>query len=288
MQLMARDLGAELVKLEHAEYGPATLHVDDRSTPLFEDVAGDLRVWMSHGDSVVKLPAGFVRLGSTQRCDVAAMGDPARKMYGLQFHPEVVHTEHGATILCNFLRSVAGLADEWRMDSFVERALAAIRQQVGSDGVICALSGGVDSAVAATLVSRAIGSQLTCIFVDHGLLRKRRSRTGGGGISRRAASQRRCRRRTRTVFAQSSTASSIRRRSASSSGTSSSACSKNKPRDFPTSPFSFRGRSIPTSSSPRRPRARPAIRSSRITTSGGLPETDESSAGRAAAASVQG
>ncbi len=172
MQLMARDLGAELVKLEHAEYGPATLHVDDRSTPLFEDVAGDLRVWMSHGDSVVKLPAGFVRLGSTQRCDVAAMGDPARKMYGLQFHPEVVHTEHGATILCNFLRSVAGLADEWRMDSFVERALAAIRQQVGSDGVICALSGGVDSAVAATLVSRAVGSQLTCIFVDHGLLRK--------------------------------------------------------------------------------------------------------------------
>ncbi len=172
MQLMARDLGAELVKLEHAEYGPATLHVDDRSTPLFVDVAGDLRVWMSHGDSVVKLPPGFACLGSTQRCDVAAMGDPARKMYGLQFHPEVVHTEHGTTILRNFLRSVAGLADEWRMDSFVERAIAAVRQQVGSDGVICALSGGVDSAVAATLVSRAVGSQLTCIFVDHGLLRK--------------------------------------------------------------------------------------------------------------------
>ncbi|MGB8519338.1 MAG: glutamine-hydrolyzing GMP synthase [Candidatus Tumulicola sp.] len=172
MQLMARDLGAELVKLEHAEYGPATLHVDDRSTPLFVGVAGDLRVWMSHGDSVVKLPPGFACLGSTQRCDVAAMGDPARKMYGLQFHPEVVHTEHGTTILRNFLQSVAGLADDWRMDSFVERAIAAVRQEVGSDGVICALSGGVDSAVAATLVSRAVGSQLTCIFVDHGLLRK--------------------------------------------------------------------------------------------------------------------
>ncbi len=172
MQLMARDLGAELVKLEHAEYGPATLRVDDRATPLFEDVPGDSRVWMSHGDSVVRLPPGFVALGSTQRCEVAAMGDPLRKMYGLQFHPEVVHTEHGRTMLGNFLRGVAGLVDEWQMESFVDAAISAVRAQVGGDGVICALSGGVDSAVAATLVSRAVGAQLTCIFVDHGLLRK--------------------------------------------------------------------------------------------------------------------
>jgi len=172
MQLMARDLGAELVKLEHAEYGPAALHVTDRSSPLFEDLPVDSRVWMSHGDSVVQLPPGFAQLASTQRCNVAAMGDPERKMYGLQFHPEVVHTEHGRTILRNFLYRVAGLANEWRMESFVDAAIAAVRAQVGDDGVICALSGGVDSAVAATLVARAVGSQLTCVFVDHGLLRK--------------------------------------------------------------------------------------------------------------------
>jgi GMP synthase (glutamine-hydrolysing) len=172
MQLMARDLGAELVKLEHAEYGPAMLHVTERSSPLLEDVPSDSRVWMSHGDSVVRLPPGFAQLGSTQRCNVAAMGDPGRKMYGLQFHPEVVHTEHGRTILRNFLYRVAALANEWRMESFVDAAIAAVRAQVGDDGVICALSGGVDSAVAATLVARAVGSQLTCVFVDHGLLRK--------------------------------------------------------------------------------------------------------------------
>ena len=172
IQLMARDLGAELVKLEHAEYGPATMHLTDRSSPLFDDVSADSRVWMSHGDSVVRLPAGFAQLASTQRCNVAAMGDPERKLYGLQFHPEVVHTEHGRTILRNFLYRVAGLENEWRMESFVDSAIAAVRAQVGNDGVICALSGGVDSAVAATLVARAVGSQLTCVFVDHGLLRK--------------------------------------------------------------------------------------------------------------------
>ncbi len=172
MQLLARELGAELVKLDHAEYGPATLRVVDRSTPLFDDVPAEIRVWMSHGDSVVRLPAGFSALGSTQRCNVAAMADPQRRVYAVQFHPEVVHTEHGRAILQNFLQKVAGLADEWRMESFVDSAIEAIRAKIGGDKVICALSGGVDSAVAATLVSRAIGEQLTCIFVDHGLLRK--------------------------------------------------------------------------------------------------------------------
>ncbi|HKU81504.1 MAG TPA: glutamine-hydrolyzing GMP synthase [Candidatus Tumulicola sp.] len=172
MQLIARDLGAELIKLDHAEYGPATLWVVNRGTPLFDDVPVHSRVWMSHGDSVVQLPAGFAALASTQRCSVASMGDVLRKIYGVQFHPEVVHTENGRDVLRNFLYGVAGLTDEWRMDSFVEGAIAAIRARVGSDRVICALSGGVDSAVAATLVSRAIGEQLTCVFVDHGLLRK--------------------------------------------------------------------------------------------------------------------
>jgi GMP synthase (glutamine-hydrolysing) len=172
MQLVARHLGAELVKLEHAEYGPATLTVGDASSPFFHDVAAQSRVWMSHGDSVVKLPPGFATLGSTPRCAVAAMGDPQKKIYGVQFHPEVVHTDAGKTMLANFLHRIAGLRDDWKMENFVDRAIAEIREQVGKAKVICALSGGVDSAVAATLVARAIGEQLTCVFVDHGLLRK--------------------------------------------------------------------------------------------------------------------
>ena len=172
MQLIARHTGAELVKLDHAEYGPATLHVDASSSPLFDGVATESRVWMSHGDSVVKLPPGFEELASTKRCNVAAMGDPKRRIYGTQFHPEVVHTEFGRQVLANFLHRIAGLAHDWEMESYVDRAIDDIRAQVGTDNVICALSGGVDSAVAATLVARAIGTQLTCVFVDHGLLRK--------------------------------------------------------------------------------------------------------------------
>jgi GMP synthase (glutamine-hydrolysing) len=172
MQLLARKAGARLVKLDHAEYGPATLVVDDRKTPFFDGVPDESRVWMSHGDSVVKLPPGFVPLGSTARCHVAAMGNAKKKIYGTQFHPEVWHTEHGRTILANFLHEIAGLGDEWKMESFVEQATREIRARVGRDKVMCALSGGVDSAVAATLVARAIGEQLTCVFVDHGLLRK--------------------------------------------------------------------------------------------------------------------
>jgi GMP synthase (glutamine-hydrolysing) len=172
MQLLARDIGADLVKLDHAEYGPASLIVGDRETPMFDGVPDESRIWMSHGDSVVKLPDGYVALASTARCHVAAMGNPQKKIYATQFHPEVVHTQHGRTILANFLHEIAGLGDDWKMDNFVERAIAEVRAKVGDAKVICALSGGVDSAVAATLVARAIGEQLTCIFVDHGLLRK--------------------------------------------------------------------------------------------------------------------
>ena len=172
MQLVARHLGAELVKLDHAEYGPATLSLDGHHDPLIDALPRESRVWMSHGDSVVKLPPGFEELGSTPRCNVAAMGDRARRIYGVQFHPEVVHTEIGRDLLANFLHRVAGLDASWKMENVVDSAIAEIRAQVGDAKVICALSGGVDSAVAATLVSRAIGEQLTCIFVDHGLLRK--------------------------------------------------------------------------------------------------------------------
>ena len=172
MQLIARHEGAELVKLDHAEYGPAKLHTKHAKSPLWKKVDRESRVWMSHGDSVVKLPSGFEKLAETTRCNVAAMGDEKRKIYGVQFHPEVVHSEIGTQVLANFLHNVAKLDSSWKMENVVDGAIAEIKAKVGSDKVICALSGGVDSAVAATLVSRAIGEQLTCVFVDHGLLRK--------------------------------------------------------------------------------------------------------------------
>jgi len=171
MQLIARDLGAKLVPLDHREYGPADLKIE-RPSALLDGIPDRSRVWMSHGDSVIALPAGFQTLGSTARCAVAAMGDDDRRIYGVQFHPEVAHTEYGTKLLDNFLHVVAGIDRSWQMDSFVETAIAEIRAKVGNATVVCALSGGVDSAVAATLVSRAVGEQLTCLFVDNGLLRK--------------------------------------------------------------------------------------------------------------------
>jgi GMP synthase (glutamine-hydrolysing) len=172
MQLLAREIGAELVKLDQAEYGPATLLISNRDTPLFDGVPEESRVWMSHGDSVLALPDGFLPLASTARCHIAAMANPKKKLYGVQFHPEVVHTQYGRVVLDNFLHEISGLGRDWKMESFLETSIEEIRQRVGGDKVICALSGGVDSAVAATLVARAIGQQLTCIFVDHGLLRE--------------------------------------------------------------------------------------------------------------------
>jgi GMP synthase (glutamine-hydrolysing) len=170
MQLLAKHLGGTLVPLAHAEFGPAQLTLAAPS-PLFLGVPHESRVWMSHGDSVTELPAGFVALARTPRCAIAAMGDDARKVYGVQFHPEVVHTEAGSAILENFLHQIAAIPPDWQMTSFVDEAIATIRAQVGEANVLCALSGGVDSAVAATLVARAIGKQLTCIFVDTGLMR---------------------------------------------------------------------------------------------------------------------
>ncbi|GAC1583369.1 MAG: glutamine-hydrolyzing GMP synthase [Candidatus Elarobacter sp.] len=175
MQLIARQLGGTLVPLEHAEFGPAELTLDRADSPLFLGVPRESRAWMSHGDSVTAVPDGFRALAHTPRCAVAAIGDDARRMYGVQFHPEVVHTEAGSAVLENFLHTIAGIAPSWRMDSWVDDAIAKVRAQVGDANVLCALSGGVDSAVAATLVSRAIGKQLTCIYVDTGLMRKNES-----------------------------------------------------------------------------------------------------------------
>jgi len=170
MQLIARDLGGEIARSQHREFGAAALEIV-RASPLTADVATVSRAWMSHGDTVLAPPPGFEILARTASCAIAAMGDVGRKMYGVQFHPEVVHTEAGKTVIAQFLHGVAGIAPAWEMASFVESTVAQIRTQVGDGRVICALSGGVDSAVAATLVARAIGSQLTCIFVDTGLLR---------------------------------------------------------------------------------------------------------------------
>jgi GMP synthase (glutamine-hydrolysing) len=172
MQLLAKHLGGNLVPLAHREFGPATLTVDRIQAPLLLGVPRESRVWMSHGDSVTEVPPAFTALAHTDRCAIAAMGDDARGIYGVQFHPEVVHTEAGTAILQNFLHQVAGIAPAWEMSSFVDDAIDRIRKEVGGANVLCALSGGVDSAVAATLVSRAIGKQLTCIYVDTGLMRK--------------------------------------------------------------------------------------------------------------------
>jgi GMP synthase (glutamine-hydrolysing) len=175
MQLLVKRFGGGLVRLGHSEFGPAQLVVDRADAPLLLGVPTESRVWMSHGDSVESIPPGFTGLAHTASSPVAVMGDEVRKIYATLFHPEVVHTEAGTAILENFLHTIAGIAPAWRMDSWVDDAIEKVRAQVGDANVLCALSGGVDSAVAATLVARAIGKQLTCIYVDTGLMRKNES-----------------------------------------------------------------------------------------------------------------
>jgi len=171
MQALAHQLGGKVAGSHRREYGFARLRVV-RDGRLLQELPPEPQVWMSHGDQIVRLPPGFAALASTGNSPVAAMGDARRKIYGLQFHPEVVHTPCGDQIIRNFLFHVCGLRGNWTPDSFIEEAVEDIRQKVGEGRVLCALSGGVDSAVAATLVARAVGDQLTCVFVDHGLLRQ--------------------------------------------------------------------------------------------------------------------
>jgi GMP synthase (glutamine-hydrolysing) len=170
MQLIAHHLGGRVAPADRREYGPALLAVERREG-LFEDLPGELPVWMSHGDHVLELPPGFQALASSGNSPLAAFSD-GRGVLGIQFHPEVVHTPNGRDILRNFLYRVAGLHGTWTAGSFIAESVESIRAQVGGGRVICAISGGVDSAVAAVLVDRAIGDQLTCVFVNNGLLRR--------------------------------------------------------------------------------------------------------------------
>src|SRR5262245_12095754 len=169
-QLLAYQLGGRVERAEKREYGLAALEIA-RPSLLFEGVREKSNVWMSHGDHIAELPAGFERIGTSEN-SLAAAENAQRKLFGLQFHPEVVHTEAGRQIIENFLFKVCGCQGDWTPASFVEESIARIRQQIGSDKAICALSGGVDSTVAAVLVDKAIGANLTCIFVDNGVLRK--------------------------------------------------------------------------------------------------------------------
>ncbi len=172
MQLIARDLGGKVERSERREYGPGKLKVD-RKMALFSKLPGTLDVWNSHGDKVTVMPKGFRAIGKTENSPHAVIGDITRQIYGLQFHPEVAHTPRGKEILENFVHRVCGCKSQWTMGSFIERTCQDIRDQVGDGQVILGLSGGVDSSVAAALIHKAIGDQLTCIFVDNGLLRAR-------------------------------------------------------------------------------------------------------------------
>ena len=178
MQTMAQQLGGKVEPGNVREFGYAEVRarghtklldaIEDTRTP---DGHGLLKVWMSHGDKVTKLPPGFKLMAFTDACPVAGMADETRRFYGVQFHPEVTHTLQGKAILERFVRKICGLSGDWSMPNFVEEAVQRIRAEVGSDEVVLGLSGGVDSSVAAALIHRAIGKRLTCVFVDHGLLR---------------------------------------------------------------------------------------------------------------------
>ena len=170
-QLMAYMLGGTVETAPVSEYGRTEVDVDN-SSAIFQGVKPQTICWMSHTDYISKAPEGFKVVAKTPVCPVAAMECPERKLYATQFHPEVMHTEEGQKMLSNFVYNGCGCSGDWKMDSFVETTIREIREKVGDGKVLCALSGGVDSSVAAVLLSKAVGKQLTCVFVDHGLLRK--------------------------------------------------------------------------------------------------------------------
>lgn len=171
-QLMQHVLGGKVEKADVREYGKSHLVVSKQESKLMKDVPVESICWMSHFDYISKIAPGFEITSYTKDCPVASCEDENKKLYAIQFHPEVLHSEYGTKMLSNFVLDVCKCSGDWRMDSFVEEQIKAIREKVGNGKVLCALSGGVDSSVAAVLLSKAIGNQLTCVFVDHGLLRK--------------------------------------------------------------------------------------------------------------------
>lgn len=171
-QLMQHVLGGKVERADVREYGKSNLIVSKAESKLFKGVPKESICWMSHFDYISKVAPGFEITSYTKDCPVASCENEEQKLYAIQFHPEVLHTEYGKNILSNFVMDVCNCSGDWRMDSFVEEQVKAIREKVGNGKVLCALSGGVDSSVAAVLLSKAIGNQLTCVFVDHGLLRK--------------------------------------------------------------------------------------------------------------------
>ncbi|WP_342434022.1 glutamine-hydrolyzing GMP synthase [Neobacillus sp. FSL H8-0543] len=171
MQLMTVHFDGKVEKAKNREYGKAVMNLEHQ-TKLFKDLPEAQTVWMSHGDLVVEAPQGFNVDGTSPSCPIAAMSNEERKLYAVQFHPEVRHSVYGNELLKNFVFNVCGSSGDWSMENYIEMEIAKIREQVGSKKVLCALSGGVDSSVVAVLIHKAIGNQLTCIFVDHGLLRK--------------------------------------------------------------------------------------------------------------------
>ena len=170
-QLIAHTLGGEVEHAEVSEYGKREFSIE-KEAPMFEGIPSESVCWMSHTDRIVALPAGFEILAATPSCPVTAFGNLQSRIYGVQFHPEVVHTEYGNKLLENFLYRVCGAKGDWTMANFVAEQVARLKEKIGNKKVLCAMSGGVDSAVAATLVYRAAGKNLTCVFVDHGLHRK--------------------------------------------------------------------------------------------------------------------
>ncbi len=170
-QAMAKILGGEVTHADVSEYGRTETEIV-ASSPLFDGVGGKTVCWMSHTDKIAQLPPGFTVTAKTANCPVAAMENGAKKLYATQFHPEVLHTDEGKTMLKNFVLNVCGAKGTWQTESFVQTSVESLREKIGGGKVLCALSGGVDSAVAAALLSRAVGKQLTCVFVDHGLMRK--------------------------------------------------------------------------------------------------------------------
>lgn len=171
-QLMMHVLGGVVDHAPEREYGKTPLTVDDAESPVFKSMPKNSIVWMSHNDYIKTPAAGFHITSHTDNCPVASAENPAQKLYAVQFHPEVLHTEYGKQILHNFVIDVCGCAGDWQMSSFAEKTIEELREKIGDGKALCALSGGVDSSVAAVLLAKAIGKNLTCVFVDHGLLRK--------------------------------------------------------------------------------------------------------------------